>query len=252
MDSTTSIEFAPAIRMHHATRAKAAKLQATFAAEYPRLTLRAMEGEQIDHEIYGYEAEGFEVVIDADTDEEEAIYAGDKVPSLAEILDYCAENEIDPTKDDEDEEPRASGSVVPEAYRAKYRAESTTGRSCGDWLAEQLAADTLDGKEKLVMEDFIAILEANDVDLTGKWAQMRYGQTPGWQGRFRMNGRQVMEKLVTKRAIYRNHTGEALVPPADWLEAMRAKHAKWLAKEAKAEAAAAEAIKQAVEGSEAA
>ena len=49
---TNSNEFAPSIRFHHATRAKAARLVETLAAEYPRLTLEVVPGDKIDHETY--------------------------------------------------------------------------------------------------------------------------------------------------------------------------------------------------------
>lgn len=243
-----STTFAPTIRMHHATRAKAEKLAATIAAEYPRLSIEAIQGDAIDHETYECDCAGFRVLFAADSDEEQGIYEGDKIPSLALILDTCAEEGIDPAaEEDEDEKPRG-GSVVPEEYRRLYREASSTGRSNGDWLAEQLAGDTLNGEGKLVLDDFIAILEKNGVDMSGKWAAMRFSQTPGWQGRFRMNGRQVLEKMVAKTGEYIDHTDTVCVPNAEWLADMRSKHAKWLAKEAKREAAAEKAIREMVEG----
>lgn len=237
----TTTEFAPSIQMHHATRAKATKLATTFAAEYAQLTLEATTD---SNDVLT----GFRVVFAKDTDEEQEIYSGEKVPSLAVVLDTCAEEGIDPTPTEEEDEPRASGSVVPESYRAKYRLESTTGRSNGDWLAEQLANDTLDGKGNLQLEDFRAVLSNNGVDQTGKWARLPESGGRGWQGRFRMNGRQVLEKLVTKAAIYVDPIGARHTPSAEWLETMQTKHAKWLTKEAKREAAATEAVKSTVEG----
>lgn len=238
----TSTDFAPGISMHHATRAKALKLATTLAAEYPRLTLTAIAD---DNDVCA----GFRVVFAEDTDEEQEIYEGPKVPSLAVILDTCAEEDLDPSAVDEDEdEPKASGSVVPEAYRAKYRAESSTGRCNGDWLAEQLAMDTLDHEGKLNVDDFVAVLLNNGINLTGKWAMLRFSGGRGWQGRFRMNGRQVLEKAVAKSGVYADTTGTRHVPDEDFLADMRTKHAKWLAKEAKREAAATEAVKSTVEG----
>lgn len=237
----TTTDFAPSVQMHHATRAKATKLATTLAVEYARLTLEAKtDGNDV--------LTGFRVVFANDTDEEQEIYSGEKVPSLAVVLDTCAEEGIDPTPTEEEDEPRVSGSVVPESYRAKYRAESSTGRSNGDWLAEQLANDTLDAKGNLQLEDFRAVLSNNGVDQTGKWARLPESGGRGWQGRFRMNGRQVLEKLVTKAAVYIDPVGAKHTPSEEWLETMQAKHAKWLAKEAKREAAATEAVKSSVEG----
>lgn len=236
----TSTDFAPGITMHHATRAKALKLATTLVAEYPRLTLTAIDD--------GNSAcAGFRVTFGEDTDEEQEIYEGAKVPSLAVILDTCAEEGIDPSAVEDEDEPKTSGSVVPEVYRAKYRAESTTGRCNGDWLAEQLAMDTLDHEGKLNIDDFVSVLLNNGVDLTGKWAMLRFSGGRGWQGRFRMNGRQVLEKVVAKSGVYADTTGARHTPTEDFLTDMRSKHAKWLAKEAKREAAATEAVKSTVE-----
>ena len=237
----TTTDFAPGVTMHHATRAKAQKLADMLAAEYPRLVLTATADANDT-------AMGFVVTFAPDTEEEAEVYAGPKVPSLALVLDACAEEDLDPSAPEEEEEPQVSGSVVPEKYRADYRLNSTTGRCNGDWLAEQLANDTLDAKGNLVMDDFVAVLERNAVPLTGKWAALRFGGGRGWQGRFRMNGRQVLEKLVCKAGVYVDATGQQLTPSDEWLADMAVKHAKWLAKEAKREAAATEAVKSAIEG----
>lgn len=238
--TTTLIAFEPEVSMHHATRTKAAKLATTLIAEYGRLVLLPI--------VENDSAVGFRVVFAQGTDEEQEVYSGDKVPGLALVLDTCAEEGIDPTPIEEEEEPRVSGSVVPVKYRDEYRLASTTGRSNGDWLAEQLANDTLDSEGKLNLDDFVAVLERNGVALTGKWAALRFSGGRGWQGRFRMNGRQVLEKQVVKAGVYIDATGGALKPSEEWMADMGAKHAKWLAKEAKREAAATEAVKTAVEG----
>lgn len=249
--------YAAEIQMHHATRAKAAKLHDMLAAEYPALTLIAVAGDEIDHETHTHSLQGFKVTAavavdrtgdDMQDETDITIYEGEKVPSLAMILDTCAEEDIDPVGDEDEDDARPSGSVVPESYRTAYRTASTTGRSNGDWLAERLAADTLNADGVLIIDDFVAILSANGVDMTGKWAQMRFTQSRGWQGRFRMNGRQVLEKMVAKAGVYIDHTGTEITPHGDWLDITRGKHAKWLAKEAKRDAAAEKAIKEMVEG----
>lgn len=241
MTTETTQTFAEGISMHHATRAKAAKLQTTLMAEYPRLTLVARPDENDT-------LRDFEIIYAMGTEEAQVILTTEKVPSLALVLDTVSEEGLDPTLPEEEEAPRASGSVVPEAYRSRYRAESSTGRCNGDWLAEQLAADTLDHEGKLNLEDFVAVLERNGVDMSGKWAQLHFTGARGWQGRFRMNGRQILEKMVAKTGQYFGSVGDAMTPSEDFLADMRTKHAKWLAKEAKREAAATEAIKSTVEG----
>ena len=239
MTTETTQTFAEGISMHHATRAKAAKLQTTLMAEYPRLTLVARPDENDA-------LRDFEIVYAMGTEEAQVILTTEKVPSLALVLDTVSEEGLDPTLPEEEEAPRVSGSVVPEAYRSRYRAESSTGRSNGDWLAEQLANDTLDGEGKLNLDDFVAVLERNGVDMSGKWAQLRFTGARGWQGRFRMNGRQILEKQVAKTGEYFGSVGPAIKPDASFLQEMRTKHAKWLAKEAKREAAATEAVKSTV------
>lgn len=237
----TAFANASEIQMHHATRAKAQKLHDTLTAEYGKLTLSCVI--DMNDTLVGW---AVDYAADGDEKDPVEIYRGEKVPSLAVVLDTCAEEGIDPVPAEEEEAPRSSGSVVPEAYRARYRLDSSTGRSNGDWLAEQLANDTLNADGTLHMDDFIAVLERNSVPLTGKWAALRFGGGRGWQGRFRMNGRQVLEKMVTKAETYIDTTGHGVKPSTDWLTDMQAKHAKWLAKEAKREAAATEALKSAV------
>lgn len=238
---TTIAEFAPGIAMHHATRAKATKLMVLLAAEYPKLQLLC-DTEEDDN---GKEkAIAFEVEFDG---EDELIYTGEKVPSLADLLDTCAERDLDPSADEEEEEPKVSGSVVPEIYRARYKTQSTNGQSNGDWLAEWLVERT-NGVNGFNADDFRAICEMNGLDLTRGWALLPTSGQLGWQGRYRMNGRQVMEKIVAKSGFIVDAFGVAHAAPEAFMVILRDKHAKWLAKQAKIEAAQAEAIKQAVEG----
>ena len=242
------MDFATEIKMHHATRAKAVRLIETLTAEYPRLTLEAVPGDDIDHETYTNELFGFEVLVDG----EEVVLESDgpKVPELADILDACIEQEINPEANPEEgdeEEERGSGSVVPEKYRQQYREQSTTGQSCGDWLAEQLALDTLVA-DKLNVEALIGVFVNNGLDMNAPWALGRFTQSRGWQGRFRMSGRAVLEKQVLLTGTYFNALDEAITPSAGWLDAMAEKHGKWLAKQRKLQAEADVAVTEAVEG----
>ena len=228
----TTLNIATTAKLHHATRAKAEKLSAILAAEYPVLSLQPTYNED-ESAITSW------TVIATMPEEEEAttIYEGAKVPDLADVLDACDDAGIDPETEVEDDEPKASGSVVPENYRRQYREASSNGQTCGDWLAERLVADThsIDGFR---VDDFTAILSANGVDMTTKWAQLPMSGQKGWIGRYRMNGRQVLEKIVALSGVYIDHTGSKVAPHADWLEAMRGKHAKWIAKQEKAAKAA--------------
>ena len=235
--------FAPTIKMHHATRAKAARLAAMLGAEYPQLSLVAVPGDEIDHEIYEHDLDTFEITADGD----DVVWTGDKVPELADVLDACAAADIDLTEDEE-EEPESRSSVVPPKYREIYRGVSSTGQSNGDWLAERLTADTTCADGKMNLNKLLAVFEANGVDLNATWALARFTESLGWRGRFRMSGRNVLEKIVARDGVYFDGTGAKVTPHAGWMEAMAEKHAKWLAKETKTAAAATVSVREAVEG----
>lgn len=227
----TTLTILDTAKIHHATRAKAEKLAGILAAEYPVLSLQAVYNEDESA------VDSWIVVATMPDEEATAIYEGAKVPDLADVLEACDDAGIDPETEMEDDEPKASGSVVPETYRQQYRASSSNGQTCGDWLAERLVADT-HGIDGFNVADFTAILSANGVDMTAKWAQLPYSGQKGWIGRYRMNGRQVMEKIVALRGVYVDAMGNTITPHADWLEMTRTKHAKWIAKQEKTAQAA--------------
>ena len=224
----TTLTILETAKIHHATRTKAEKLASILAAEYPVLSLHPSYNED-ESAITGW------TVLATMPDEEEAttIYVGAKVPDLADVLDACEDAEIDPeTEVEDEEEEKSSGSVVPETYRARYREVSSNKQTCGDWLAERLVSDT-HGIDGFNVDDFTAILSANGVDMTAKWAQLPYSGQKGWIGRYRMNGRQVLEKTVALTGVYKDAHGNEVKPDADWLVSMESKHEKWLAKQRK-------------------
>ena len=237
--TTDSNTFAPSVKMHHATRSKAQALSAMLTAEYPRLSIIAVANEKNEEDEKGQlPLLHFAVVLD----EDETVYTSEKVPTLADVLDACAEAEIDPSAK---EEVSRGGSVVPISYRIQYTIKSSTGRSNGDWLAEKLAMDTLSSSGSLMIEAFESVLLNNNVSLSGKWVQARFSQSPGWQGRFRMNGRQVLEKMVAISGRYFDASGTAHVPEEKWLKTARETHSKWIAKETRAQEATEASIKEA-------
>lgn len=218
-------------RLHHATRAKAERLDAILTAEYPALALAPAYNED-ESQVVGW------VVVHGG---EEAIYEGKQVPELADLLEACEDAGLDPEEgvdtDDEDESPR--GSVVPEEYRAQYREVSSNGQTCGDWLAEFLVLHT-HGIDGFMVDDFSAILNNNGVDMSAKWAQLPFSGQRGWVGRYRMNGRQSLEKLVALRGKVAGVTGIWYDVPAADLAILQRKHAKWIEKQLKAAAKAAQ------------
>lgn len=105
-------------------------------------------------------------------------------------------------------------SVVSSKYKRGYaeRALAARGKkgvdkrvvadSNGDWLALELAALIRPTKKaKTDLDFFRAILDANGVD----YSKLPVG-TPNWQGRFRMNGGQMLRNRVAEA------DGEFVVP----------------------------------------
>ena len=116
-------------------------------------------------------------------------------------------------------------SVVKSAYKAKYAQRVLDGargkkgvskkaqaRSCGDWLALELAARVLDSKNKLVLEAFLAILDANHVDHS-RWTN----RSKGWEGRLRMTGRLALQKVVANEEQLYLPDGVILRAPKSWI-----------------------------------
>lgn len=231
--TTIAITEVTKTQMHHARLAKAQKLDGILRAEYPALCMLAVLNEDASRVV--------SFVVTGIPEEGDAVdlYEGEQVPELADVLEAADEAGIDPEAGAEEEEGKASGSVVPEQYRQRYREASSTGQSNGDWLAEQLAVDT-HGVEGFNVDDFAAVLVANSVDQTGAWAKLPESGQRGWVGRWRMNGRQALEKLVALRGVYYDPHGGEHTPDPKWLSETRLRHAKWIAKQQKLE----EALKQ--------
>lgn len=88
-----------------------------------------------------------------------------------------------------DEEEGKTGSVVKSKYRTKYKEEGHPNH-CGDELAEILNNYCL-GDKATDLETFENICALNGVDTS------KYNRTsPGWQGRIRMTGRNLLAKKV--------------------------------------------------------
>lgn len=225
-------------KLHHATKAKAEKLDAILMAEYPVLKLEPAYNED-ESAVVGW-------IVYADTvDGTECAYEGKPVPELADLLDACADLGIDPEEGAEEEE--RAGSVVPEGYRVAYREQTvTSGQTCGDWLAHWLEQEchTIEGFDRIT---FAGILISNAVDQTGKWASLPESGQSGWVGRWRMNGRQQLEKTIAASGILRDAFGVEAEVPASVIADMRTKHAAFIRKLEKAEAKRAKAELEAVE-----
>lgn len=115
--------------------------------------------------------------------------------------------------DDGKDEP--GGSVVKQEYRIRY-AEAGHPNHCGDWLALICTALSLD--------EFEALCNANGVNLD------KYNrENPGWQGRLKMTGRNLLArkvylaegKLTLTENMAKAQETPTLTAPADWMAAQK-------------------------------
>jgi len=117
------------------------------------------------------------------------------------------------------EEIEKKNSAVKSAYKKKYAQRAreaglkskTAQRSCWDWLAQELAAECLDGT-KISIERFLALLDANEVDHS-RWTN----RSKGWEGRLRMTGRLALQKVVAAQGHLKTAEGAEIEAPADWV-----------------------------------
>ena len=128
--------------------------------------------------------------------------------------------------DEEDEEPK--GNVVPARYREEYAARGNP-RNCGDWLAQWLegtftARDAATNTEYFDHVAFTAMIVANGVDTIGKWFLLPASGQQGWKGRFRMNGRQKLEKSIARTKKLFDHSGAEVRVPEEFIEELWKKH----------------------------
>lgn len=127
---------------------------------------------------------------------------------------------------DIEQTPVARRSVVASSYKATYaeRAAASRGRktvskkvearSCGDWLALEIAERCVVGTT-LSIPAFEAVLDANGV------AHAHWNRTSrGWQGRLRMTGRLALQRVVAEA------DGELALPDGTTTKAPR----NWVAK----------------------
>ena len=114
-------------------------------------------------------------------------------------------------------------------YREIYR-ERGNPNHCGDWLAETLNGEFSTVQDDTIKFDTVAFeecLRENGVPMDGKWAKLPESGQRGWQGRYRMNGRQKLEIEVTRNRKLKLK-GKNKRVPKEWLDAMLDKHNKLL------------------------
>lgn len=185
-------------------------LAARFGAEYPSIGVTG-DGEITLNE---------EVLFDFDVEDFDA----EEVFAMALEAAQDAGYEGEEVEDDEE----VRGNVVPDKYKKEYAARGNVNH-CGDWLAGWLDGkfihtptdETL--KPEFDWRGFEAFLIENGVDTSGKWAKLPESGQRGWQGRYRMNGRQKLEVVVAETGQM-VHNGKKVRIDREWLAAMKAKH----------------------------
>lgn len=206
----------------------AAELEKMLRAEYPALALTVME---LEDPIYTV------TFLPADA----VVYTYNAFPSLAELLEECENESLDPTEGLADQEDEG-GSVVSHRYKEEYAARGNPDH-CGDELAVlmdgQFVLRDEAGNESFDPEAFLAFLSMNNVDTSGKWAQI--GASNGWKGRLRMNGRQKLEQIVVETGVVVMPNNSKVTISAEQIEVYRERHRKVLEKRAKARDALAQA-----------
>lgn len=123
-----------------------------------------------------------------------------------------------PESDDE----KGTGSVVKDRYRAKY-AEAGHPTHCGDWLANTLN-EVVQNKGGTNLDLFEDICNLNGVSLEKLNRTSR-----GWQGRFRMTGRNMLARKVYAnggKLILPDTMGGEKQAPSEWMSAQKFKLAK--------------------------
>lgn len=184
---------------------QAVLLAARFGSEYPMITVSVEEGAVI--------------ISHTDSDEPLATVEADEADGFnidgvfAQALEAAQDVELALEVEDTDEdEEKASGSVVPSKYRKLY-AERGNAANCGDWLAGWLDGRyTIEGK--FSRAGFSELLAANGIELVGKWAT---ASGNGADGRFRMNGRQKLVKRIATTEQFVDEAGNKVAIDADWL-----------------------------------
>ena len=112
------------------------------------------------------------------------------------------------------------GDVVQSKYHTLYK-ERGNSRHCGDWLALSLDG-SFDNGQGFDADAYAEFLTANGVELVGKWAALPTSGQAGWQGRYRMNGRQKLQRRVleTGQLCWVDRDNASIViedAPVDWL-----------------------------------
>lgn len=122
------------------------------------------------------------------------------------------------------EDNAKKNSVVKPLYKHRYAERAVEAgnkrkaaqRSAWDWLAQTIAAQALDEKDHLVVDRFLALLDANGVDHS-RWTN----RNKGWEGRLRMTGRLALQRVVAEAGLIKLPDGDECEAPAEWVAKFR-------------------------------
>jgi hypothetical protein len=118
------------------------------------------------------------------------------------------------------EDNAKANSVVQVKYKARYAERAVAAgykrkaaqRSSWDWLAQSIAGECLTKGDKIDIERFLSLLDANGVDHS-RWTN----RNKGWEGRLRMTGRLALQRVVAEAGMLKTPDGEELEAPAEWV-----------------------------------
>ena len=148
--------------------------------------------------------------------------------TMQEAMDYAFEDYADETEEEAAataKEDRSYSFTALARAKEAYRERGNVNH-CGDWIAKELEGQFLvvdDGKEVFDYDKFADTLVANGVEFTGKWALLPESGSRGWQGRYRMNGRQRLEVCIAKSGVL-ILKGQKIKIPTNVLKELRQKH----------------------------
>lgn len=198
------------------TAARACAFDALIKADYPSLDM-TYDDESRSFVVKGRTAEGEWVDLASYSEPPE-------ITDLPDIAELAIESGVDPEAGfiEEDEE-KASGSVVPTKYKIIY-AERGDATNCGDWLAS-----ILKGHIPSVVKDGKLVVDVDALDLLfkingvmseeGKWGRAFHNtnyRTNGWEGRFSMSGRNILRKRVADAGFILLANDEKHMAPEEW------------------------------------
>ncbi len=151
----------------------------------------------------------------------------DMTEAFTEAMDNYDDTDaaIDDFGEEEEEKDHSHSFAALARAKEIYRQRGNVNH-CGDWIATTLEGQFLvvdDGKEVFDYDKFTQMLDDNGVEMTGKWADLPDSGSKGWQGRYRMNGRQRLELRIVETGFLMLK-GETIKPSRAILKELRAKH----------------------------